>query len=87
MTLYVYIFNITTMDQRALQVLSIYRWLCIKGPTKPYGHFIVKEVYKCPINFASPVKYVHNVSDTLILFLKNGFGIQSVPADIYYWVF
>ena len=70
MTLYVYIFNITTMDQRALQVLSIYRWLCIKGPTKPFGHFTVKEVYKCPINFSLPVKYVYNVSDTLILFKK-----------------
>ena len=33
-----------SMDQRALQVLSIYRWHCIKGLTKPYGHFTVLEV-------------------------------------------
>ena len=30
------------MDQRALQVLSIYIWHCIKGLTKPYGHFTVE---------------------------------------------
>ena len=24
-----------SMDQRALRILSIYRWRCIKGPTTP----------------------------------------------------
>ena len=38
------IIRIIRMDQRALQVLSIYRWHCIKGLTKPYGHFTVLEV-------------------------------------------
>ena len=32
------------MDQHALQVLSIYRWHCIEGLTKPYGQYAVLEV-------------------------------------------
>ena len=58
------------MDQRALQMLLIYRWHCIKGTPKPYGNFAVKEAFKCPINYLTPVKWVYNVSDILILFKK-----------------
>ena len=55
-------------QQRALQILLIYRWHCIKGTTKPYGNFTVKEAFKCPINYSIPAKYVYNVSDILIFF-------------------
>ena len=30
-----------SMDQRALQILSIYRWHCIKGLTTPWGHYTI----------------------------------------------
>ena len=57
------------MDQRALHILLIYRWHCIKGTTKPYGNFTVKEAFKFPIN-SSPVNR-STMSQIFLLRLKN----------------
>ena len=65
-------------QQRALQILLIYRWHCIKGTTKPFGNFIVKEAFKCPINYSVPVKQVNNVSDILILFKNSIWNLKCV---------
>ena len=54
--------SLLSMDLRASQVLSIYRWRCIKKP------FYSTRGLKFPINFSTPVKQVYNVSDTLIQF-------------------
>ena len=38
-------FKIGNVPAHSLQVLSIFRWRCIKGPTKPFGPFTgLKEV-------------------------------------------
>ena len=74
------------MDQRALRILLNYSWLCIKGTTKSYGHFKVKQCYKCPINYCTPVKQVYNVSETLILFKNWIWNLKCVcrhlPLDL-----
>ena len=56
-----------------------YRWLCIKGKTKLYGHFTVKEVYKCKINYSITVKYIYNVTETLILFKQLDLEFKMWP--------
>ena len=57
-------------QQRALQILLIYRWHCIKGTTKPYGNFTVKEAFKFPINYSTPVNR-STMSQIFLLRLKN----------------
>ena len=60
-----------------------YRLLGIKGKTKLYGHFTVKDVYKCKINYSTTAKYIYNVSDTLILFKQ--LDLEFIELLLHYW--